>query len=51
MIALPKKNKAKECSEHRTISLISHTGKTVAHILSKRLESIIEEVIEDQIVL
>ena len=27
MIALPKKNQAKECSDHRTISLISHTGK------------------------
>ena len=48
MIPLPKKNKAKKCSDHRTISLISHNGKIVARILSKRLESKIEEVIEDQ---
>ena len=47
MIALPKKNQAKKCSDHRTISLISHTGKIVARILSKRLESKIEEVIEE----
>jgi hypothetical protein len=39
MIALTKKNQAKKCSEHRTISLISHTGKIVARILSKRLET------------
>jgi Reverse transcriptase (RNA-dependent DNA polymerase). len=47
MIALPKKNQAKKRSDHRTISLISHTGKVVARILSKRLESIIQEVIEE----
>ena len=47
MIALPKKNQAKKCSDHRTISLISHTGKIVVRILSKRLESKIEEVIEE----
>ena len=45
MIALPKKNQAKKCSDHRTISLISHTGIIVARILSIRLES--EEVIEE----
>jgi hypothetical protein len=49
MIKLLKKNQAKKCSDHRTINLISHTGKAVAYILSKRLESKIEEVIgEDQ---
>jgi Reverse transcriptase (RNA-dependent DNA polymerase). len=47
MIAPLKKNQAKKCSDHRTISLISHTGNTVAHILSKRLENKIEEVIEE----
>jgi Reverse transcriptase (RNA-dependent DNA polymerase). len=46
MIALPKKNQAKKCSDHRKISLDSHTGKIVARILSKRLGSTIEEVIE-----
>ena len=47
MIALPKKNQAKKCCDHRTISLISHTGKMVARILSKRLASKIEEIIEE----
>ena len=27
MIALQKTNQAKKCSDHKTISLISHTGK------------------------
>jgi Reverse transcriptase (RNA-dependent DNA polymerase). len=47
MIALPKKTQAKKCSDHRTISLISYAGKIVARFLSKRLESKIEEVIEE----
>ena len=46
MIALPKKNQANKCSDNRKISLISHTGKIVARILRKRLESKIEDVIE-----
>ena len=29
MVALPKKNQAKKCSDHRTISIVSHTGKIV----------------------
>jgi Reverse transcriptase (RNA-dependent DNA polymerase). len=37
---------ARKCNDYRTIRLISHTGKIVARILSKRLESKIEEVIE-----
>jgi hypothetical protein len=49
MIALPKKNQAKKFRGYRRISLISHTRKSVARILSKRLESKIEDVIgEDQ---
>ena len=46
MIALPKKIQGKKCSDHRTISLISHTEKIIARILSKSLESKSEEVIE-----
>ena len=42
IIVLPKKFR-----DHRTICLISHTGKIVAPILSKILESKIEEVIEE----
>ena len=48
MISLPKKNQAMKRRHHRTISLISNTGKTAARILSERLESKTEEVIEDQ---
>ena len=49
MIALPKKNRGKKCSDRRTIILISFTGNIVTPILSKRLEIKIEEVIkEDQ---
>ena len=47
IFALPKKNQEKKCSDHRPISLISHTGKIVARILSKRLGSKIEEFIEE----
>jgi Reverse transcriptase (RNA-dependent DNA polymerase). len=42
IIALPKINQAKKCSDNRTISLISHTGKIVARIPSQ-----IEEVAEE----
>ena len=47
MITLPKKYQAQKCRDHRTIILISATGNIVAHILSKRLESKIEKVIEE----
>ena len=47
MIALPKKNQAKKCGDHRRISLISHTGKFVARVLNKRLENRIKEVIAE----
>ena len=44
IIALPKKHQSKKCSE---ISLISHTGRIVAFILNKILESKIEENLEE----
>jgi len=48
MIALKKKPQATKCSEHRTISLIAHTAKTVAKIL-RRIQMKIEDVLgEDQ---
>jgi len=50
MIALKRKPQATECSEHRSISLISHTAKIVAKILRRRIEKKIEDVLgEDQI--
>ena len=42
-----KKNYTKKCSDHSKISLISHTGKTIARILSERLKSKKEEIIEE----
>ena len=37
-IALKKKTKTTKCSDHRTISLISHTAKIIAKILRRRIE-------------
>jgi hypothetical protein len=49
MIALKKTPKGTKCIDHRTISLIAHTGKTVARILIRRIERKLEDVLgEDQ---
>ena len=49
MIALKKKIQATKCSEHRTVSLISHTAKIIAKIHRRRIERKIEDVLgEDQ---
>ena len=49
MIVLKKKPQATKCSDHRTISLIAHTAKIVAKILTIRIEKKIEDVLgEDQ---
>ena len=45
MIALKKKTRATKCSDHRTISLISHTAKIIATILRRRIERKIEDVL------
>ena len=37
-ISIPKKGNAKECSNYRTISLISHTSKVMFKILQARLQ-------------
>ena len=37
-IPIPKKFKAKESSNHRTIALISHTSKVMLKILQARLQ-------------
>ena len=39
MIRLQKKMNAVECSDHRTISLISHTSKILLKILTNRIEA------------
>ena len=37
-IAIPKKGNAKECSDYRTIALISHISKVILKILQDRLQ-------------
>ena len=37
-IPIPKKGKAKECSNHHTIALISHASKVMLKILQARLQ-------------
>ena len=38
LIPIPKKGNAKECSNYRTIALISHVSKVVLKILQARLQ-------------
>ena len=50
VIALKKKTQATKCSDHRTISLIAHTGKIVTKIIRSRIEKKIKDVLgEDQL--
>ena len=44
-VAIKKKTRATECGEHRTISLIAHTAKTIAKILRRRIERKTEDVL------
>jgi len=49
MIASKKKPQATKCNDHCTTSLIAHTAKIVTKILTRRIETKIEEVLgEDQ---
>ena len=42
-IPIPKSSKAVRCEDHRTISLISHTAKTVLNLIKNRIAPIIEQ--------
>ena len=46
-IPIPKKGNAKECSNYRTISLISHTSKVMLKILQARLQQYVNHEIPD----
>ena len=46
-IPIPKKGKAKECSNYRTIALISHTSKVMLKILQARLQQYVDQEIPD----
>ena len=41
-IPIPKKGNAKECSNHHTITLISHTSKLMLNILQARLQQYVK---------
>ena len=45
MNALKKKTQTTKCSDHHTISLISHTAKKISKILRRRIEKKIEDVL------
>jgi hypothetical protein len=46
VVAFKRKSKAKKCSDHHTISLITHTAKIVVRLLRRRrIERKIEDVL------
>ena len=46
-IPIPKKGNAKECSNYRTIALISHAGKVMLKILQARLQLYVNRELPD----
>ena len=46
-ISIPKKDSAKECSNYRTIALISHAGKVMLKILQARLRQYMYQEVPD----
>ena len=46
-ILIPKKGNAKECSNYRTIALISHAGKVILKILQARLQQYVNRELPD----
>ena len=46
-IPIPKKGNAKECSDYRTIALISHTSKIMLKILQARLQQYVNRELPD----
>src|SRR3989441_4249373 len=46
-IPIPKVSKAQECSDFRTIALISHASKVLLHVIKRRITPIIERQLGD----
>lgn len=46
MVMLPKKVNSKKCSDHRTLSILSHASKVLTNIIKKRIEKKIDENID-----
>ena len=47
LITIPKKANSRKCSDHRTISLISHASKVMLKIIQKRITPRVEEVLSE----
>ena len=47
IIPIPKKGNAKECSNYRTIALISHASKEMLKILQARLQQYVNQELSD----
>ena len=47
LIPIPKKGNAKECSNYRTIALISHANKVMLKILQARLQKYVDRELPD----
>src|SRR3989442_5528669 len=47
VVPIPKVSKAQECSEFRTIALISHASKVLLHVIKRRITPIIERQLGD----
>ncbi|XP_063595249.1 uncharacterized protein LOC134772112 [Penaeus indicus] len=47
LIPIPKKKMSKKCSEHRTVSLISHPSKVLLTIILNRIKPGIEEILDE----
>ena len=47
LIPIPKKDNAKECSNYRTIALISHASKLMLKILQSRLQQYVNHELPD----
>ena len=46
-VPIPKKGNAKECSNYRTVALISHTSKVMLKILQARLQQYMNRKLSD----
>ena len=46
-IPIPKKGNAKECSNYRTVALMSHTSKVILKILQARLQQYMNDELPD----
>ena len=46
-IVIPKKDRAVECSKHKTVSIMSQIGKIILKVLNERLERKVNETVDN----